>query len=466
MDSDGWRSLASGNRRAKNILMNYRTSALLTDYYQLTMLESYFAERMNDTAVFEFFVRRLPERRNFLVAAGLEQVLDYLEQLHFTSAEIAWLARHTTFSSAFLDYLAALRFSGEVRALPEGSIFFADEPVIQVIAPLCQAQLVESRVINLLHFQCMVASKAVRCVLAAPQHVLVDFGMRRAHAGEAGLLAARAAYIAGFNGSATVLAGQCFDIPLFGTMAHSYVQAHSDEASAFAHFCRSQGDNAVLLIDTYDIEAAAKKVVALAVRLKNEGGRIKAVRIDSGDIAKHAAKVRSIFDAGGCNDVKIFVSGNLDEYKLHELLQQSVPVDGFGVGTMLDTSADAPYLDCAYKLEEYVGLARRKRSEGKATWPGRKQLYRSLDENGVLVRDILTLADDVQPGRPLLVPVMQEGKRVCPQETLAQMQQRLRDELACLPPRLCGLDRAPPWRVEIAPALKRLAQAVDARTRD
>jgi nicotinate phosphoribosyltransferase len=285
--------------------------------------------------------------------------------------------------------------------MPEGTVFFPDEPILRVTAPIAEAQLVETRLINLLHLETLIASKAARSVLMAPDKLLVDFGLRRAHGAEAGLLAARASYLAGYSGTSTVLAGQLFGIPLFGTMAHSFVQAHDDEALAFERFAHAQPDNVVLLIDTWDTEAAAHKVVALAPKLTHAGIRIKGVRIDSGDLAEHARRVRAILDAGGLEHVIIFASGDLDEYELRDMLAAGAPVDGFGVGTRVDTSSDQPYLDCAYKLQEYAGRARRKRSEGKATWPGRKQVFRRLDADGRMAGDVVTLESDPQPGEAL-----------------------------------------------------------------
>ncbi|MHB1062821.1 MAG: nicotinate phosphoribosyltransferase, partial [Thiobacillus sp.] len=392
--------------------MNPANSALLTDLYQLTMLQGYHDAGMAQTAVFEFFVRRLRPGRGFLLTAGLEQSLDYLQQLHFSPDELEWLASTQRFSRDFLASLENLRFSGDVEAMPEGTVFFPDEPILRVTAPIAEAQLVETRLINLLHLETLIASKAARSVLMAPDKLLVDFGLRRAHGAEAGLLAARACYLAGYSGTSTVLAGQLFGIPLFGTMAHSFIQAHDDEALAFEHFAHAQPDNAVLLIDTWDTEAAAYKVVALAPKLTHAGIRIKGVRIDSGDLAEHARRVRAILDAGGLGHVIIFASGDLDEYELRDMLAAGAPVDGFGVGTRVDTSSDQSYLDCAYKLQEYAGHARRKRSEGKATWPGRKQVFRRHDADGRMAGDAVTLETDVQPGDPLLLPMMRGGCRL------------------------------------------------------
>jgi len=442
-------------------MLQSESSSLLTDLYQLTMLQAYFEQGMNDTAVFEFFVRRLPQHRGFLMAAGLEQTLQFLENLRFTEKDLDWIRHSGRFSREFPDQLAALHFTGDVHAMPEGSVFFADEPILRVTAPIPQAQLIESRLINLLHYQTLVASKAARIVLTAPGKLLVDFGMRRAHGAEAALFAARASYIAGFSGTSNVLAGAEFGIPTSGTMAHSFIEAHDSEELAFEHFARAQPENVTLLIDTYDTEAGARKVARMATRLKKSGITVKAVRIDSGDLAIHARNVRRILDDAGLKDIGIFSSGSLDEYTLRNLLSHHAPIDGFGVGTNMDVSADAPFLDCAYKLQEYAGRARRKRSEGKATWPGRKQVYRAYDKHGAMTGDILTLEGDPQQGDPLIRPVMKNGKRLHPPLTLEEIRRHAAEELGRLPPFLHELRDSPPYPVSIAPALHELAMAVD-----
>jgi nicotinate phosphoribosyltransferase len=440
------------------------SSALLTDLYQLTMLQGYFENRMEETAVFDLFMRTLPAQRGFLLAAGLEQALDYLEQLRVTPEELEWLAGSGRFSRDFLDYLGELHFTGDVHAMAEGTVFFPPEPILRVVAPLPQAQLVESRLINLLHFQTMIASKAARATLAAQGKGLIDFGFRRAHGAEAGLLAARAAYLAGFAGSATVAAGLFFGIPTYGTMAHSFIQAHDNEFEAFEQFAHAQPDNVILLIDTYDTEAAARKVVSLASRLQRERITVKGVRIDSGDLAEHARRVRRILDEGGLNHVRILASGNLDEFAIQTLVANSAPIDDFAIGTRLVTCADAPYLDCVYKLQEYAGRARRKRSEGKATWPGRKQVYRRFGADGRMVGDVLTLDDDAQGGETLLQPCLVAGKRVAPSPAVSEVRRRAAAQLARLPDHLRQLRVDPPYPVTIAPALQQLTQEVDGYT--
>ena len=442
--------------------MNLLASPLVTDLYQLTMLHAYFTHGMGETAVFELFVRKLPRERNFMMAAGLEQALEFLEHLRFAPEELEWVEKSGKFPRGFAEHLAQLRFTGDVHAAPEGTIFFPDEPILRVTAPMPEAQLVESRLINLVHFETLVATKAARSVIAAPGKLLVDFGLRRAHGAEAGLLAARAAYIAGYSGTATVAAAQRMGIPVFGTMAHSFVEAHDDETAAFQRFAESCPQNVVLLIDTYDTEAAARKVVELAPRLAQRGIRVKGVRLDSGDLAALSRSVRRILDEGGLSEATIFASGNIDEYRIRDLLAAGSPIDGFGVGTSLVTSSDAPYLDAVYKLQEYAGKARRKRSTGKATWPGRKQVFRHTDRAGRFEHDVITVEGDERKGEPLLVPVMRSGRRLDAPESLAAMRERAAAQLAKLPERLRALESAAsPYRVEIALALRKLAAQVD-----
>jgi len=438
------------------------TSALLTDLYQLNMIEAYLDHGEMKTAVFEFFVRKFPPRRGFLMAAGLEQALDFLEDLRFSPEDIDWLARSGRFSKSLLDYLAAFRFTGDVDAMPEGTVFFADEPILRVIAPLPEAQYVETRLINILHFQSLIAAKAARMVLTAPGKLLVDFGLRRAHGAEAGLFAARASYVAGFAGTATVEAEARYGIPLYGTMAHSFIQVHDDEAEAFENFARSRPKNLTFLIDTYDTEAAARKVVALAPKLAALGIKIGAVRLDSGDLTALSKSVRRILEEGGLRETGIFASGGLDEDQMKAMLASGAPVDGFGIGTSLTTSSDVPALDCAYKLEEYAGLARRKRSAGKATWPGRKQVWRRFSTDGKMAGDVLSLEDDEIDGVMLIEPAMRNGRRLN-RPSLDAIRVHAARNLAALPELLRRLDPDAAYPVQIADALIRLAGEVDRR---
>ena len=353
---------------------------------------------------------------------------------------------------------------GHPKTGKPNTVMYADEPMLRVTAPLPEAQLVETRVINLIHFQTLIASKAARMVLAAPGKTLVDFGLRRAHGAEAGLLAARAAYIAGFAGTATVLAEAKFGVPIYGTMAHSFVQAHGDESKAFERFARSRPDNLVLLIDTYDTIEGARKVVTLAPRLAADGIKVRGVRLDSGDLAALAREVRRILDEGGLRDAVIFASGGIDETVLQRFTREDVPIDGYGIGTALVTSQDAPALDCAFKLQEYAGLARRKRSSGKATWPGRKQIFRRRGGDGRMAGDVLTIEGDAAEGSPLVCAVMRAGRRVAPPPNIDDARAHAAAELAALPDSLRRLASDAVYPVTIAPALKALADEVDRRT--
>jgi nicotinate phosphoribosyltransferase len=445
--------------------LNPLTSPLLTDLYQLTMLQAYYEARMTETAVFELFVRKLPPGRNFLVAAGLEQAVDFLEALRFDEEELAWVRSCGVFKPEFAERLAEFRFTGEVHAMPEGTVFFPNEPILRVTAPMPEAQLIESRLVNLVHFEVLVASKAARCVLAAPGKRLIDFGLRRAHGAEAGLLAARASYLAGFDGTSATLAAPRFGIPVFGTMAHSFVQAHPTEAAAFTHFAHAFPKSALLLVDTYDTVAAARKVVQLAPELARDGIAVRGVRLDSGDLAALAREVRGVLDDGGLRQASIFASGNLDEYRVREIVAAGAPIDAFGVGTSLVTSGDAPFLDAVYKLQEYAGRPRRKRSTGKATWPGRKQVFRHSGADGRFLRDVVATETDPQAGEPLIEPVMASGKRLRTLPTLEAARGRTRAQLARLPEPLTRLeDAATPYPVEIAASLNALAAEVDAAT--
>ncbi|HYM36586.1 MAG TPA: nicotinate phosphoribosyltransferase [Steroidobacteraceae bacterium] len=427
--------------------------ALLTDLYQLTMLDAYYQLGMEQTAAFEFFVRRLPDSRNFLVAAGLEQVLDYLETLHFNEDELNWLANCGQFKPNFIERLAKMRFTGDVHAMPEGTVFFEDEPVLRVVAPLPQAQLIESRVINLLNLQISIASKAARCRIAAGDKRLVDFGMRRAHGSEAALLGARASYIGGFDATACVEAARQFGIPMSGTMAHSFVQAHDREADAFLNFATARPEHLTLLIDTYDTDHAARTVAALSKKLADRKIRIDSVRIDSGDLADESARVRAILDTGGCHDIKIFASGSVDEHVIASCMQRNAPIDGFGIGTKLSVSADAPALDCAYKLHEYAGKPRHKRSASKSTWPGRRHVHRTYDAHGRIAIDMVGCAEEVAEGKALLQLVMCNGRRMLA-PSLADIRNLCRAEMMTLPPALLSLDHGPRSPVKISPQLR------------
>lgn len=434
---------------------------LATDFYQLAMLDAYRQAGMAERAVFEFFCRRLPTKRGFLLAAGLAPLLERIENARFSEEEICWLKESGRFSGEAIERFAAWRFTGDIHAVAEGTPVFADEPIVRIKAPIGEAQLIETLVISHIHYQTLVATKAARMVLAAPGVALIDFGLRRAHSLEAGVLAARASYLAGFAGTATVSAAMRFGIPVSGTMAHSFVQAHDSEEAAFRHFAEARPSDVTLLIDTYDTEKAAAKVARLEPELRARGIRLHGVRIDSGDLAAHARKVRAILDEAGLVDVKIVASGGLDEWTLQDFTRHDVPIDIYGIGTSLTTSQDTPAIDCAYKLVSYSGVPRRKRSEGKVLWPGVKQVFRRYDADGQISRDILGLEGEAIEGEELLEPVMQAGRRL-PQPTLEQNRNRAKWNVDRLPDELRGLDSEEKFRPEISPALRQLSSLLAA----
>lgn len=444
--------------------VNDENVALLTDLYELTMLQAYWREAMFETAVFSMFVRRLPERRNFLLACGLEDALRYLESLRFHEAALDWLSGRPEFETGFVDWLAELRFTGEVRAVAEGTVLFGEEPLLEVEAPLPEAQLAETFLMNQLHLQTVVASKAARVVIAARGRAVVDFGLRRIHGTDAGLKAARAFHIAGVASTSNVLAGALYDVPIAGTMAHSYVQAHGSELDAFRAFCDLYPET-VLLVDTYDTLEGVRRVVRLAEEL-GERFRVRAVRLDSGDLAELAFGARRLLDDAGLQRVGIFASGGLDEYQIDAILERGAPIDGFGVGTRMGVSTDAPALDMAYKLASYAGRPRLKLSAGKPSLPGPKQVFREEVE-GRMVRDTIGLADEELPGRALLRPVMHDGRRL-PAGTvsLAEARAYAAGQLASLPEAMRSLEPADPgYPVVLSGGLQSLrrnsARAVD-----
>ncbi len=384
-------------------------SALFTDLYELTMAQAYDAEGMEEPAVFELLFREMPPERNYFIATGLSDVLSYLENLRFQEDDLAYLRGRGLFSEQFLNRLRNLRFSGDVFAMPEGTSVFPGEPIVQVIAPLLEAQLVETFLINQVHFQTVVATKAARIVTAAAGRTVVDFGSRRAHGVDAALKVARASYLVGAAGTSLVLAGQRYGIPIFGTMAHSYIQAHDYEADAFAAFAK-QYPETTLLVDTYDTLAGVRQVIELSRRLADKF-RVQAVRLDSGDIASLAGQTREMLDEAGLQRVRIFASSELDEHRIAALVAGGAPIDGFGVGTRMVVSDDVPHIDMAYKLVEYAGRGRVKLSTHKVVYPGPKQVFRRV-ENGLMIEDVVGRFDEELPGEPMLVPVMRDGKRL------------------------------------------------------
>lgn len=428
-------------------------SGLLVDLYQLTMGESYVREGIDGReATFSLFFRTLPAGWGYALAAGLEDALRYLEELRFGEDELAWLAGTGLFTAPFLERLRAFRFSGSVRALPEGTSVFPSEPVVEVTAPLLEAQIVETMILNLVHLQTLIASKAARSVDAAGGRLLVDFALRRAHGGESGMKVARASYLAGFDSTSNVLAGREYGIPVAGTMAHSYVESFAAEVDAFRAFARAYPDDCVLLVDTYDVLEGVRRAAVVGRELAQQGHRMRGVRIDSGDLVQLAGVARAILDEAGLEDAIVFVSGGLDERDIAALLGAGAPIGGFGVGSRMGVSADAPFLDMAYKLVELDGQPVLKLSMGKATLPGRKQVWRGSGY------DVLGLDGAEVEGQQLLREVMRDGVRTW-REPLTESRERARQARASLPESVRAVD-ASEYEVRVDPALAALRDDV------
>ncbi len=441
--------------------------ALLIDLYQLTMAAAYFAAGVTDTATFSFFVRRYPPDRGYLVAAGLDDVLRFLDGFSFTSDALQYLRRSGSYRDDFLDYLERLRFSGDVWARPEGSLCFVPEPLIEVTAPIIEAQLLETYLINQMNLQTMIATKAARCAHAAGGRHLVDFSLRRTHGSDAGMKVARASYIAGFAGSSNVLAEKCYGIPAFGTMAHSYVESFADEIDAFRAFVQLFPRNSTLLVDTYDTLSGVRKAAMVAAEMAARGQQLSGVRLDSGDLFELSRGARRILDATGLQHVKIFASGGLNEYTVADLVAKGAPIDAFGVGTDMGVSSDAPSLDCAYKLVEYAGQPRLKLSSGKETLAGRKQVWRARGAGGTMELDVVALRDEpvesiaAQIGmaaecvQPCLVPVMRHGRLVGTLPSLQSIRERFAAEFGRLPAPCKQLRNPSLYPVRLSQALQR-----------
>ncbi len=442
--------------------------ATSTDLYQLTMAAGHWQAGRQARASYELFTRRLPKDRAYLLAGGLEGVIEYLTSFHFTEAEIAYLRDVPSFSAVpknFFDDLARLRFTGDVWALPEGTPVFPDEPFLSISAPLIEAQLVETALLAIVNYPTSVATKASRIVEAAEGRSIVEFGARRAHGTEAALIAARAAYIGGCVGTSNVEAGMRFGIPVFGTVAHAWIMAFDDEIEAFRVYQRTFPDNAILLIDTYDTLRAARRITEAFAP-----GEIAGVRLDSGDLGELARGVRGILDDAGFQSTKILASGDLNEWSIAELLASGAPIDSFGVGTDLTTVRDAPALGVVYKLVELEENGavdfKMKFSAGKSTWPGRKQIWRSFGEDGLAAGDVVTLKDEPPPSRaavPLLEPVIRDGKRVGPPTSLVSLRERAHEAIRHLPATLKGRTApAKPYPVEFSSQIRQIVSILRA----
>lgn len=441
-------------------------SGLLTDLYELTMAAGYLQTRFEARATFELFVRHLPPHRSYLVVAGLEQALEFLEHVQFSSDEIAYLQRHPVFRNIrqeFFDYLGKFRFTGDIWAMPEGTLVFPGEPVMRVTAPIIEAQILETYLLATLSYQTMIASKAARVVTAAEGRQVVEFGARRAHSSQASLFAARAAVIGGCQGTSNALAGLLFGIKTYGTQAHSWVMAHEDEAEAFGHFLDVFPEHAYLLLDTYDVRRAVKTII-------NMGRKPAGIRLDSGNVAKDSRWVRRELDRAGWKDVRIFASGDLDEMKIAALLSQGAAIDAFGVGTALATPGEAPHLNLIYKLVEVErgGKVREaaKLSEAKVTYPGRKQVLRYSTPEGEYAGDKISLdAEPANGGIPLLVEVMRSGRRTAPAESVSLLRDRCMASLARLPRQYRRIDRTAVYPVCYSKRLETMLEKVRRRVR-
>jgi nicotinate phosphoribosyltransferase len=427
-------------------------SGLFTDLYELSMMQAYVEEGMDGQAIFSLTVRRLPETRNYLLACGLDTVLDYLENLHFSARDLDYVSSLGQFSSRFLDWLGSFDFSGDVYAVAEGTPVFANEPILEIAAPIAEAQLIETFVLNQIHLQTVLASKAVRVVTAAQGRPVVDFGARRMHGTDAAMKGARAFHIAGVASTSNVLAGHLYDLPVSGTMAHSYVQAHEDEITAFRAFARLYPET-TLLVDTYDTLEGVHRVVKLAKELGRDF-KVGAIRLDSGDLGALAKQSRHVLDDSGLGAVRIVASGGLDEHAIAGLLASGAPIDGFGIGTRMGVSSDAPDLDIAYKLVDYAGKGRLKLSTGKRVLPGRKQVFRT-ETDAMAVGDVIGRAGEELPGTPLLRPVMTAGKRLPEaRDSLEDMRRRAANAVSRLPAPVRAIEPAdPPYPVEISDLL-------------
>ncbi len=445
--------------------------ALLVDLYELSMAASYFQHKPQCLASFDLFIRKLPKNRSFFIAAGIDEAVSFIRRLRFSKEDIRYLRSLKLFSEDFLKYLSTFQFTGSVWAMEEGSLFFPNEPVIRVVAPLIEAQILETRLLNTINLQTTIATKAARVVLAARGKPVYDFSLRRTHGTEAGNKVAKASFLAGFAGTSNVMAGKLYGIPTVGTMAHSFVMAFDKERDSFRAFFRSFPNNAILLVDTYDTIKGVRDAIAVAKEMARKGYKLKGIRLDSGRLSVLAQKARRLLDKEGLKDTRIFASGNLDEYKIAQLFSEGAPIDSFGVGTKMGVSVDAPYCDVIYKLSEISDAKGRflptmKLSQDKFTYPGRKQIYRLFDKKGFYKKDILGLQKEkIKGAQPLLRCVIENGIALYQPEDLQVIRQRVADNLAKLPAPYKKLKPSGSYPVAISPALRKLTRSVASRIR-
>ncbi len=435
----------------------------MLDLYELTMAQSYFVYRSQTSATFDLFVRELPINRSYLVSAGLEDILSYIRNLRFSPDDIGFLKKQNIFSRDFLGYLSNFKFKGDIWALPEGEIFFADEPLIRVTGSIIEAQIIESFLLNTVNLQTMIASKASRVVSSAQDRPVFDFALRRTHGQDAGLKVARSAFIAGFNGTSNVLAGKLYAIPIVGTMAHSFIMSFKQEMDSFLAYCDTFPQKSTLLVDTYDTGKGVKDAILAGLYLKEKGYKLQGIRLDSGDIVTLSKMARTMLDGAGLNYVKILASGNLDEFKIRDLLDRGAQVDSFGVGTNMGVSTDAPSLDVIYKISQVTDengrfLPTMKLSQAKVTYPGRKQIFRVRNIKGKFIRDVLGLENEKIKGVPLLKKVVTCGRIIYGKPSLKEIREVVRSNISRLPERLQGPYSRYKYPVIISPALKKLRQ--------
>ncbi len=430
---------------------------LFTDLYELTMAASFYKHRIESKATFSLFIRGYPPNRNFFVATGLKSVLNELESFYFSQSDIKYLKTTGLFSDDFLSYLEVLRFSGSIHALSEGTIFFANEPILEVTAPVIEAQILETIVLNTIGFSTMIASKAARCVYAAHGRPLIDFSLRRTHEKDAGMEVARSTFIAGFNATSNVLAGKTYEIPISGTMAHSYISAFDSELEAFSAYSNTFPENSIFLIDTYDTIEGAHHAVKAAKKMEQKGYFLNGVRLDSGDMVMLSKKVRKILDEAGLFNVKIYASSGFDEFKIADFISQGARIDAFGIGTKVGVSADAPYLDIVYKVVRFKDRNTRKLSPGKITLAGEKQIYRKTDKKGVYIDDVIGIRDEKIAGRqPLLKKIMEHGKCVGPYPSLQEIRNKFENDFSYLDEKYKSLVDTETYPVKLSPRLLNL----------
>lgn len=449
---------------------NEENMSLFTDFYELTMCASYFDNKKFEPATFDLFIRRLPENRSYFLVAGLEQVLQYLKKVRFKEEHLSYLQKQG-FNREFLDYLRNFKFTGDVWAVPEGTLMFPCEPLIRVTAPIIEAQLVETFLLNTINLQTMIATKAARVVNAAKGKTVIEFGLRREHGIDAGTKVARSSYIGGCKGTSNVLAGFRYGIPVFGTMAHSFIMSYEKEINAFRAFAKTFPNNSTLLIDTYDDLSGAEKAAVVAKEIEKKGYKLSGVRLDSGDLDEISKKVRKLLNEKELNYVKIFASGDLDEFKIELLLRKGAEIDAFGVGTKMGTSEDKPYVDVIYKLCEIMDengdfSPMMKLSEKKVTLPGRKQVYRFKDEKGIFEKDVIALETEKAEGEPLLAKVVEKGEIAYDFPSLKEIRATAAKSLALLPEKYKKVTSAFEYPVEISPELEKLIAKLEVRIRE